>query len=186
MRALLRAVHRWATTGDAPPPSRYPKLADGTLVRVDQVRFPAVPGVGDPRTIEGPGQMLNGRFAALPFLVPQVDADGNELAGIRVPDLAVPLGTATGWNFRSARVGNPSTIYPLVGSYVPFARTRAERDAKKDPRPSAAERYRDRADYMLRIQSATLALMKDGFLLDADLDGVMNRAWRHWELVTEE
>ena len=105
MRALLTERHRWVTSDVRPPDSRYPRLADGTLVKAADVRFPALPGVADPRTIEGPGQMVDGRFSPLPFLVPQVDADGNDLAGIRVPDLAVPLATTTGWNFRSERVG---------------------------------------------------------------------------------
>ena len=85
--------------------------------------------------------MINEKFTALPFLVPQVDADGNELAGIRVPEVSVPLATTTGWNFRAERIGNPTTIVALLGSYVPFARTRAERDARHDPRPSIEERY---------------------------------------------
>ena len=82
---------------------------------VNTVRFPEIPNVGDPRGIEGPGQMVKGRFAALPFLVPQVDADGNELAGIKVPEVTVPLSTTTGWNFRAERIGNPSTISALLG-----------------------------------------------------------------------
>ena len=173
MRAMARAMHRWATAGTPPPASRYPQLADGTLVRIDQVRFPSLAGVSDPRTTEGPKE--------LPFLVPQVDRDGNELAGIRVPEVTVPLATTTGWNFRADRVGNPSTIYPLIGAYIPFARTRAEREARKDPRPSIEERYRNRDDYLRKIDAATSELVKAGYVLGADAVSIRERAAQHWD-----
>ena len=184
MRALLTALHRWVTSDVRPPDSRYPRLADGTLVKAADVRFPALPGVADPRTIEGPGQMVDGRFSPLPFLVPQVDADGNDLAGIRVADLAVPLATTTGWNFRSERVGNPSTILALSGSYLPLPRTRAEREARKDPRRSIAERYNNRDDYLTKIRAAADALVKGGYLLADDVSDALDRASRHWDYAT--
>lgn len=92
MRALLHALRRWVTENAPPPVSQYPRLADGTLVPIQALAFPRIAGVRDPRTIEGPKRSAG---AALPFLVPQVDDDGNERAGIRVPDLAVPLATVT-------------------------------------------------------------------------------------------
>jgi len=184
MHALLRAAHAWATQGTSPPDSRYPKLSDGTLVAVSALRFPSLPGVGAPRTIEGPGEILNGRFAARPFLVPAVDADGNDAAGIRVPEQAVALATTTGWNFRAPRVGNPSTIYALLGSYIPFAATRAERLAKKDPRLSVTERYAGKDDYLQRIRIAAAALIRDRYLLDEDFDSVLARASAHWDYAT--
>jgi len=181
MRALLKSAHQWVTSGTKPPDSRHPQLRDKTLVAATAVNFPEIKGVGDPRTIEGPGQMANGKFVALPFLVPQVDADGNDVAGIRVPEVTVPLATTMGWNFRSERIGNPSTIYPLLGAYVPFARTRAERELKRDPRPSIAERYKGRDDYVQRIRSAADDLVKQRFLLAEDVDNVVQRATRHWD-----
>ena len=184
MRALLRVMHPWATTGTRPPESRHPQLRGDTLVQLTGVRVPSIPGVGDPRRIEGPGQIINGRFSAMPFLVPQVDADGNELTGIRVPEVSVPLATTTGWNFRAERIGNPSTTYALLGSYVPFARTRAERDARHDPRLSIEERYRDRDEYLQRIRAAATALVKERFILDQDVEDVVQRATRHWDYAT--
>jgi len=184
MRALLRAAHQWVESGTRPPDSRNPSLRDQTLVQLKAIGFPAIPGLGDPRTIEGPGHLNEGHFAALPFLVPKVDADGNEVAGIRVPELAVPLATTTGWNFRSERVGNPTTLYALLGSYVPFSRTKAEREARRDPRLSVEERYRDREDYLGRIRTAAAALVKDRFLLQEDIDDVVQRATRHWAYAT--
>ena len=142
------------------------------------------PGLSDPRTIEGPGLGAGERFTALPFLVPRVDADGNEVAGIRVPELAVPLATTTGWNFRAESVGNPTTLYALAGSYVPFARTKTEREARGDPRVSIEERYRDREDYLQRIRASAADLVKDRFLLDEDVEDVVQRATRHWTYAT--
>ena len=185
MRALLRAAHQWASSGVRPPDSRYPRLRDETLVPVTAVRFPTLPGVGDPRIIEGPGDMIKGRFSALPFLVPQVDADGNERAGIRVPEVSVPLATTTGWNFRAERVGNPTTIVALAGSYLPFARAKAEREARHDPRPSIDERYMGRDEYLQRIRTAAHALVKERFILEQDVEDVVERAARHWDHATQ-
>jgi len=184
LRAILRAGHQWATSGTRPPDSRHPALRDQSLVALSALNFPRIPGVSDPRTIEGPGRLQAGHFHALPFLVPRVDADGNETSGIRVPELAVPLATTTGWNFRAERVGNPSTLYALLGSYLPFARTKAERDARRDPRPSIEERYRDRDDYLQRIRTAAASLVKERFLLQEDVGDVIQRARRHWEHAT--
>ena len=184
MRALLRAAHQWAASGVRPPDSRYPNLRNKTLVAATTVTFPEIAGVGDPRIIEGPGQVTNEKYSALPFLVPQVDGDGNDLAGIRVAEVAVPLATTTGWNFRAERIGNPTTIYALLGSYVPLARTRAEREARHDPRPSIEERYKGRDDYLQRIRAAANALVKERFILDEDVEDVVQRATKHWEFAT--
>ena len=184
MRALLRALHRWVADDTRPPDSKHPRLSDRTLAHAAQVRFPAVPGIGDPRRITGPAQVAAGTVTPLPHLVPQVDADGNELAGIRVAELAVPLATTTGWNFRAESVGNPSAIYSLLGSYIPFAQTRAEREAGRDPRPSIDERYRGREDYLEKIRAAAQELIRGGYLLQEDFENVVARASAHWDYAT--
>ncbi len=163
MRALLRAAHQWVDSGTRPPDSRHPMLRDQTLVAAESGRLPRDSWCERSAHDRRAGTHGPGHFTALPFLVPRVDADGNEVAGIRVPELAVPLATTTGWNFRAERVGNPTTLYALLGSYVPFARTKAEREARHDPRLSVEERYRDRNDYLQRIQAAAAALVKDRF-----------------------
>lgn len=194
MRALLRAMHRWVTAGTAPPASRYPRLADTTLTAVARLRFPAIAGVGNPRLIEGPALMTaradgpsddGPEVTPLPFLVPQVDADGNEIAGVRVPEQLVPLATTTGWNFRAERVGNPTETYALLGSYIPFAATRAERESRGDTRRAIDERYRSKNDYLRRIREAASALVKDRFLLEEDVAAVVDRAAAHWDWVTK-
>jgi hypothetical protein len=184
MRALLRALHAWTANGTAPPASRYPRLADRTLVPIRNVAFPAIPGVADPRGIEGPARMVAGALTPLPHLVPQVDADGNDLAGIRVPEIAVPLATATGWNFRDPSVGNPGVIYQLLGSYLPFAATKTGREAARDPRPSIEERFRGVDDYLQRIRAAAQELVRGRYLLEEDLPPILDRATAHWAYAT--
>jgi len=186
MRALLRAWHQWAAAGTPPPQSRYPRLSDRTLVRIDAVRFPALHGVEDPRRIVGPARVIGGRVVPLPFLVPQVDGDGNDLAGIRDPEVAVPLATTTGWNFRDPSVGNSQDIYQLLGSYIPFAPTTSARRANRDPRVSLDVRYRGLDDYLQRIRRSAMDLIRRRYLLAEDLDGILERARQHWSFATRE
>ena len=185
MRALLRALHQWTAAGAAPPASQYPRLDDGTLVAIERIRFPTLPGVPDPRRITGPARVIGAKLVPLPHLVPQVDQDGNDLAGIHDPEVAAPLATTTGWNFRDVSVGNPQDIYQLLGSYIPFTPTGARR-AKGDPRLSIEERYRGVDDYLRRIRSATTHLIGQRYLLAADADAIIERAKSHWTFATRK
>jgi hypothetical protein len=180
MRALLRDLHDWVEHGTEPPASRVPRLSNGTLVPATQVKFPRLPGVADPTTISGPSRLVNGKVVSLPHLVPQVDGDGIDLAGIRDPEVAVPLATTTGWNFRSDAIGNSTDIYQLLGSYIPFATTKARRASAGDPRPSIEERYRTMDDYLQRVREAATKLIRERLMLDEDLDGALARARHHW------
>jgi hypothetical protein len=184
MRALFQALHDWTSRNVAPPASRHPRLSDGTLTPVAALKFPDLPGTRNPRVVTGPGATTPKGYTPLPFQVPQVDADGNELAGIKVPDVAVPLATTTGWNLRAESVGNPDELYSLLGSYIPFAKTRAEREARKDPRPSIEERYKDRDDYMARVKTAAQGLVRDRLVLEEDVQVLIDRAAAHWDLAT--
>jgi hypothetical protein len=193
MRALFVAMDKWVREGTPPPPSRIPHLADGTLVKAAAVAFPAIPGVQGPQALSAGSRASNSLVAGgagagtpLPLLVPQVDADGNERAGIRLPEVAVPLATYTGWNFRSAATGNPTQLVPLLGSYIPFARSRTERDARHDPRPSIEERYASRQLYLDAIAKSAAALVKEGYLLAADVPAIVKRATEHWEYATHD
>ena len=178
MRGFLRAWHQWAANGTPPPASQYPRFRDQTLVSTQRNLFPALPGVSNPRTIQGPARTIGTKVTPLPHLVPQVDPDGNDLGGIRDPEAAVPLATTTGWNFRDPSVGNPGEIYQLLGSYVPFAPTRAARQATGDPRLSLEERYRGADDYLQRVRAAAMDLIRDRYMLEEDLDIVLARAMR--------
>src|SRR5262245_3905426 len=186
MRALLRAWHQWAADGVSPPASQYPRLRDKTLVSIQKSLFPPLPGLSNPRTMQGPARTSGAKVTSLPHLVPQVDRDGNDLGGIRDPEVAVPLATTTGWNFRDPSIGNPGEIYQLLGSYIPFARTRAARQATGDPRLSLEERYRGLDDYLQRIRSSALELIRRRYVLAEDLDHVLARAKSHWDFATRE
>lgn len=194
LRALLLALDRWVKGGAPPPPSAYPRIADRTLVPASSLKWPALPGLSPPR---GPNPMLqfdygprmdegvleNAPPRALAYrykvLVPAIDADGNEVAGLRVPEQAVPFATATGWAVRSAQGGAAGELCYLDGSLFPFARTPEERAAAKDPRPSMAERYGTRAEHLAKVREAALALHKQGFLLSEDIDRIVSRVEKH-------
>ena len=190
MRALLVAMDKWMREGVTPPASQYPRLQDRTLVRARDVAFPVIPGVTSPRSLPSALRSANPLIAqdgapgtALPYLVPQTDKDGIELAGIRLPDIAVPLATYTGWNFRNASVGGSDQLYPLLGSWIPFPTTAAKREETKDPRASIAERYTNRQAYVDRVNKAGGKLVADRFLLAEDLPTVVKRAGDQWDLL---
>jgi len=113
--------------------------------------------------------------------VPQVDADGNGLAGIRMPELTVPLATYTGWNLFNDRSGPTDVLSSMQGSYIPLARTTAERKRSSDPRPSIEERYHDKDQYVALVSKAANALVSQGFLLADDVAAVVRNAARHWD-----
>ena len=155
MRALLLAMHKWVKEGvgaAAEPVS----AAEGRLAGAGGVDCVS----GDPRRAPRRARSMPARAYAnplnpppaerapmgwpLPLLVPEVDEDGNERAGIRLPEVAVPLATYTGWNFRKPEIGSPNELVSLLGSSIPFAPTRAAREAAKDPRRSIEERYHRR------------------------------------------
>lgn len=191
-RALLVALSAWMQSGKTPPPSRHPTLADGTLVDHTTWRagFPNIPGCNLPaqhyepaRLDFGPRFLSAGIADIIPpkigptfrTLLPAVNADGNETSGIVLPEVAVPLGTYTGWNLRAAKYGAETMLSPLDGMFLPFAKTQAERDKSGDPRPSLEERYPSRDAYLSRLTAAALKLHREGFLLDEDVVRTLER-----------
>lgn len=200
LRALLLAMDSWITDGEAPPPSRVPRLADSSLVALEDYRFPKIPGVEIPNIAHGTWRLDFGpRFrsegivdyqpprvgAPFPILVPQTDADGNESAGIRLPQIEVPLATYTPWNFRSEAIGAPNELANFRGAYLPFAVTEAERRRAGDPRPSLEKRYASRDEYLGRYARAAMDLAKDGFLLPQDLSGMLLQAGDFWHFAVQ-
>lgn len=199
MRALLLAMNAWLAAGKEPPPSRYPRIAIQTLVPLEALKFPRLPGVSLPQRIQTAYRVNFGaEFASkgivsieppqvgTPFvtLVPQANEDGNETSGIRLPDIQIPLATFTGWNLRAPELGAPEELLSMVGSFIPFARTKAERLQKKDPRRSIEERYRGREQYLQRISAAALQLSSEGYLLEADIPRIVATAAARWDYVS--
>ena len=108
--------------------------------------------------------------------VPKVDRDGNETSGVILPDIAVPAATSTGWSVRSANAGGGGELCYLDGSYLPFARTKAEREATGDGRLSLEERYHGAADYAAKVHAAAVKLAQEGYLLPEDVDRISAHA----------
>ena len=191
-RALTIALVDWVTKGTAPPPSRYPTLADGMLVPPRATGFPDIPGV---RRVDinpvleydfGPRfnhADLSGVIVrepppvrrVMPMLVPRVNEDGNETSGIGSVLHQAPLGTYLGWNATAAGFFK-GQICGFAGGYVPFARTRAERAAAGDPRLSLEERYGTQEGYMCVVRRAAESLVADRFLMRADADRIVAAA----------
>lgn len=201
LRSLVLAMNAWITDDTAPPPSRYPRIDAGELVAPAALRFPDLPGVGQPaephlayRVDYGPEFRSKGIvtieppevISAFPILVPQVDGDGNETGGLRMPELSAPLATYTGWNLFRPESGPPNVLSSMQGSYIPFPRTRADRERSGDPRPSIEERYVSRAEYLGRVSAAAVTLVEDGYLLPEDVTPILEQADRHWSFLMEE
>jgi hypothetical protein len=197
MRALLVAMQQWLEKGVEPPTSQYPRIAEGQLVPLADLKFPKIADVAVPRRMHeavrldfGPEFLAKGIVSiepprvGKPFtnLVPQVDAmDGNETSGVRLPVIRVPLGTYTGWNLRSADIGAPDELFSMTGSYLPFATTREQRTKNGDPRPSIEELYKSRHDYMDRIAAMCAELVSGRYLLAQDVAAVSQQAGAQWD-----
>ncbi len=172
------ALDAWARSGVAPPPSRIPKIADGTLIPVEKLATASLHGVAAPKFaynvykfdlgIEPPP--LHGTYTNL---VPQIGADGNEIAGVRLPELRVPLATYTGWNLRTADAGFPEYRASFIGAYLAW------------PKEEVLTRYHTRDEYFGHFTDAALALVRERFLVADDLPVILDRGAREWEVATK-
>jgi Alpha/beta hydrolase domain len=193
-RAMIANMDAWVRNGTLPPPSSYPKIADGNLVPLPQYALPAIPGVNQPHEANQAYRLDYGPHwqdglllmqppqvgAAFPLLVPQVDADGNERDGVHLPEITVPLATYTGWNLRDPSIGASDQRVAFEVSYLPFARTEAERKETGDPRKSVAERYTGREDYVARFTNAVDELVKQRWILPEDRAALIHRGEQEW------
>lgn len=199
MRGLLVRMHEWVTDGTAPPPSRYPLLEDETLVSPEDVNFPPIPGINFPTITHKAYPVDYGpRFAsegiitneppivgpAYTILVPQVNEDGNEYSGLLTPGALVPLATYTGWNLYNSDYGPTHILSHMSGSFLPFPKSRQEREARNDPRLSVEERYTSKAHYLGLVAEEATTLIHEGYLLDHDLRQILEQAESIWYYVT--
>jgi len=197
-RAMIANMDAWVRNGVEPPASSYPKIADGTLVPLDRYAFPHIPGVNLPHEASaafrldfGP-EWRNGILTlqppkvgpAYPVLVPQVDADGNERDGVRLPEITVPLATYAPWNLRDPSIGAPDQRVAFEASYLPFPKTAEERRTTGDPRRSIEERYSSKKDYLGRYAAALDALVKERWILEEDRAAMLAFGEREWAEAT--
>jgi hypothetical protein len=186
MRALLVSLLDWVKDGKAPPPSQYPTYRAGTLVDPGTIGFPKIPGVNfaglyNARTLYDRGPGFNSAdesgivdeppkaLRELPVRVPKVNRDGNSLGGLPTVTHAAPLGTYMGWNLRAENFGEDD-LCDNTGSFIPFAKTRAERLKAGDPRLSLEERYKCHDGYVAAVAGAAKKLVAQRLLLPEDAD----------------
>jgi hypothetical protein len=196
MAALRVAMVEWISKGVEPPPSRYPRLDRGELAPATKaaIGFPTIPGYPSPDGLVNPVYDydfgpdlkypdLTGAVSklppaikqTLPTLVPTVDGDGSDVGGVPSVLRQAPLGTYLGWNITASGF-QKGAICGLAGSYIPFARTKAERAAAKDPRPSLEERYSTHQGYVEAVKKAAERAVSERFLLPSDAERLIAEA----------
>ena len=192
LRALMVAMDLWVTKAIPPPPSRYPSVKDRTLAPPTRNGFPKIPGVNFAGLhnrqlfLDYGRRILRGKMETHPprplgkayeILVPKVDADGNDIAGIRLPAIEVPIGTYTGWNLRPRGLAE-GELSGLLGSFIRFAKTEAAREQTGDPRLSLLERYQNSNAYVQRVSKAARILIEERYLLAEDAERIIEEAKR--------
>ncbi|HEV2126536.1 MAG TPA: alpha/beta hydrolase domain-containing protein, partial [Chloroflexota bacterium] len=204
LRAALVNLDRWVSEGIEPPPNVHPRLNDGTLVdraevlaQLVQLELPGLVLPDEDRLqrlwhVDAGPEAARGvvRFpveitGACPALVAALDSDGNEVGGLRLPDLTQPLGTHTGWNPRHPDTGAPEQILDYKGATLLFPHTIAERDAAGDPRRSIEDRYPCRDVYLERVEIDARLLYSRGYLLEEDITVVLADAAARFDAVTQ-
>jgi hypothetical protein len=196
LRATLVHLDRWVTAGEPPPPSRHPRVDDGTAIRPERLatNFRAIPGVEFPAQLRrlhrldfGPDDGVITQLPPTvgkpyPNLVSAVDRDGNDVAGIRLPEISVPLATHTGWNLRHTDIGGQGQMLRQLGSTIPFTANRVDRESARDPRRSIDERYPSKKAYTYLVRQAAQELALGGYLLEEDVERLVTQAGERYDL----
>lgn len=195
LRALLADMDAWVKTDTAPPDSVYPQNAKSELATPSTLNFPKIAGQKTPllpkmapRLDFGPEFAIKGIVTVEPpvigesyaVTIPQADSDGIDLGGIRMPEVAVPLATYTGWNLRDASIGAPEQLYSMQGSMIPFPLLKTAGDS----RMSIGQRYKNRADYLVKVKAAATELVGKKLLLKRDIDKIVERSAIEWDALT--
>ena len=197
LRACLENLDRWVAEGVEPPQSRHPRIDDGTAVPPAKLRgvMDAIPGANYPSRhplphrrdyrlkgdVEQVTQMPPRVGKVYGSLVADVDSDGNEIAGVVLPEVSVPLAAHTGWNLRHPDIGGETQPLMFAGGVIPFARDEQERAASGDPRPSIGERYASKEDYLARVRQAAETLVAERHLLEQDVETCVAQAGKFWD-----
>lgn len=202
LRACLVSLDNWAARGQEPLPSSHPLVTDGTAVPPELLRksFDAIPGANYParhaiphrrdygmrEDIEQATKMPPSVGGAFGTLVPAVDSDGNEVAGVRLPQVVVPLASHTGWNLRHSDIGGTRQLLMFAGGTIPFATNETARADTGDSRPSIAVRYASKDDYLSRIRDEAEKLVGTGYMLEEDIEFCVEQANKIWDYLTNE
>ena len=203
LRAALINLDRWAADGVEPPPSRHPRLSDGTAVtraealdslpkclapvKPDDERLWVVREVDlGPAADTGIGRYPVKERRTYPCYVSPLDPDGNETTGVRLPDLVAPVGTHAGWNPRDPETGAPEQLVPMQGFTLFFAPTKAEREATGDVRPSIEERYAGREEYIAQVREIAQRLVEQGYILPEDLEIVVEACAARYDVAVSQ
>ena len=199
LRASLLNLHKWLESGIEPPPSQIGRISDNTLATLESIRdiFEQIPTVHFPEYLKRisdmsfnnthqPAENLPSQVGdPYPVRVPSVDHDGNEIPGIRLPDITVPIGTHTGWNIRHDDTGGSGQVMGTTGSTIPFALTKSQRDAAGDPRKSIEERYPTIDDYLSKVRTSCEKLISDRFLITEDIEPIVHGARNRFESLSK-
>ena len=201
LRACLINLDQWVVDDISPPPSKHPRLDDGTAVPTQQPAtvFNRIPNANYPAHHANPRRqdygLMESREQVTTFLpqvggvfgslVSAVDADGNEIAGVMLPEIAVPIAATTGWALRHAETGGETQLLVFAGGTIPFAATRTQREADGDPRPSIEERYPSKDAYLQRVRVAGEALVTERYLLKEDIKVSVAEASKFWDWFTQ-
>lgn len=201
--SLLQALVEWVEGGSLPPPSKYPRIADGTLVHshlnggsINANAWHPLPGYDHPKEMYkvafadyGSHFLNDGIIDKLPLsadqyyepMVPAIGANNNDLPDSTVlpPLTSVPLATFVPWNLRSIASGAPTELARLSGGYIPFSKTTAEAVASNDRRPPINELYKNFEDYLMQYEAATDRLIQQGYLLPQFKESYMEIARRN-------
>ncbi|MBL8211656.1 MAG: hypothetical protein JNK87_13125 [Bryobacterales bacterium] len=185
-RGLLDAFQGWLAEDKEPPASMYPNVARKELVPLSQVRFPKRPDVKTPTRLHdvyrldfGPDFRTRGIVTYEPpkmgppftVLVPQVDADGNDIGGLKTPQVAVPLAAHTGWNLRNPAIGSPEELFSMVGSYFPFSKE------------VVIQRYQNKQAYLAKVRKEAQRLIAERYLLERDLPALEALSAKEWDWI---
>jgi hypothetical protein len=198
-RSMIANMDAWVRSNTSPPASSYPKIEDGTLIPLADYAFPTSRGVNKPHEANAAYRLDFGPSwrqglltiqppkvgQAFPVLVPQVDADGNERDGVRLPEITVPLATFASWNLRDPSIGAPDQRVSFEASFIPFPKTAAEREKTGDPRKSVAERYLNREDYLVQYKNAADKLVEQRWILREDEPALLQRGEDEWKEATK-